>query len=70
MAKKKINLQVNYIPLYKFKLYKNLKKFNYHGAERYYKNAVSLPIYFSIKENDILRVCDNLKKLIVKFKNE
>ena len=47
--KKNILFQYHYIPIYKFKLYKdkvNLKF--YEGAETFYKNTVSLPIFYNL----------------------
>jgi len=50
LKKKKIFFQYHYIPIYKFKLFDykiNLK--NYKGTETYYKNTVSLPIFYNLK---------------------
>jgi len=49
LKKKKILCQYHYIPIYKFKLYKdkvNLKF--YEGAEIYFKNTLSLPIFYNL----------------------
>lgn len=69
---KKANIfpQVNYIPLYKFTIYKHLDVHGFKGAEEYYKNSMSLPIYYTIKKSDIRKVCDNLKIIINKFSYE
>jgi len=50
LKKKNIFFQYHYIPIYKFKLFNN--KINlkfYKGAETYYENTVSLPIFYNLK---------------------
>ena len=49
--KKKISLQQHYIPIYKFQIYKKLKlrNENFLGAESYYKNSISFPIFYDLK---------------------
>ena len=64
MKKKNINLQVHYIPIHLQPYYKKnygLKKGDFPIAERFYKQEVSLPIYFSLKRNEILKVIKNIK---------
>ena len=54
--------QYHYIPIYKFKLFS--KKINmdfYKGANYYYKNTLSLPIFFNLKFS-------LQKKILLKFK--
>ena len=49
LKKNKILCQYHYIPIYKFKLFNqkiNLK--SYKGAEFYYKNTISLPIFYNL----------------------
>ena len=67
--KKKFNikLQVHYKPIFSFKYYK--KKYNYKEVQfpesnNYFKNSVSLPIYFGLKKNDQLRVIKAIKKIL------
>jgi dTDP-4-amino-4,6-dideoxygalactose transaminase len=67
LKKANIFLQVNYIPLYKFAIYRHLKIQNFNGAEKYYKDSMSLPIYYGIKKKEVVKVCDNLKMIINKF---
>ncbi len=46
----KIIVQQHYIPIYKFSIYK--KKFSlYEGSEKYYKNSISIPIYFDLNQS-------------------
>ena len=52
LKKNNIFCQYHYIPIYKFKLFNkkiNLNFFN--GAEAYYRNTLSLPIYFKLTVN-------------------
>lgn len=62
MLKNKIMLQYHYIPIYKFSIFKD--KFINTNAEIYYKNAVSLPIYYSLKKKDQNLIIKLLKKFI------
>ena len=63
MKQDNINLQVHYIPIYKFKFMKkyNIKKFYFKNTEFFYKSAVSLPIYYSLKSEEQEYVIDRLK---------
>ena len=50
LKKNNIFCQFHYIPIYKFKLFD--KKINlrfYRGAEIYYKNTISLPIFYNLR---------------------
>ena len=46
MKKKKIYIQYHYIPIYKFKVFKD--KFIGKNAKYFYEHTVSLPIYFEL----------------------
>ena len=49
LKKKDIFCQYHYIPIYKFKLFNQKLNLNfYRGAEFYYKNTVSLPIFYNL----------------------
>jgi UDP-4-amino-4,6-dideoxy-L-N-acetyl-beta-L-altrosamine transaminase len=50
MLKNKIIVQYHYIPLYKFSVF--IKKFIYNNTDLYYKNSVSLPIYYSLTKKE------------------
>ena len=70
--KKKISLQVHYIPIYKFKVFKENNTLNYKffpGAEEYFKNSVSLPIFYKMTKNQIKFVVNTLIKFIKKNEN-
>ena len=64
LAKNKILAQQHYIPIYKYKVYKESKNF-YHGADKFYKNSVSLPIYVKLNKNKQ----DKIIKIIKKYFN-
>lgn len=65
--KNKILPQVHYIPIYRHLFYK--KKFNtvyknFIHAENFYKNEISLPIYYTLKNGQIKKVVKILKDFI------
>jgi dTDP-4-amino-4,6-dideoxygalactose transaminase len=62
LKKNNILCQYHYIPIYKFKLFNqkiNLKF--YRGAEFYYKNSISLPIFFNLNISYQKKVIDKIK---------
>ena len=66
MKDKNINLQVHYIPIHLQPYYKkkyNFKLGDFPVSEEFYKREVSLPIYFSLKDNQILNIVKTIKKL-------
>ena len=67
LNKENIFPQYHYMPIYKFIFYKNLNKNNfYKDTEKYYKSALSFPIYYSIKKKDLIRIFNTVKKIIIK----
>lgn len=58
LLKNNIIAQQHYIPIYKYSFYKSLRKKKFDGAEKYYKKAISLPIYFNltIKQVDYIKI--------------
>ena len=69
--KKKIYLQIHYIPIYKFKVFKEkqkLKQKSLPGAETYFKNSVSIPIFYKMTIGQIEFVVDTLIDFIKKNK--
>lgn len=65
--KKKISLQVHYIPIYNHDLYNKKFKFNrkfFPNSEKFYKKQVSLPIFYDLKVSKVLEICDLLKNFI------
>ena len=65
--KNNISLQVHYIPIPLQPYYK--KKYNINNNKiknslYFYKNEISLPIYFDLKKNQILHVINTFRKFI------
>ncbi len=61
-----IGTQVHYIPVHSQPYYNDLYgQQNLHGAETYYSRTLSLPLYPLMDENDVTRVIDALKKVIL-----
>ena len=61
---KGINLQVHYIPIHHHKLYKSKINTYLPNTEGFFKQAISLPVYFSLKNNQISYVLKNLLKIV------
>jgi len=65
MLKKKISLQVHYIPIHLQPFYKKklkYKKGDFPVSEKFYEKEVSLPIYYSLKEKNVYKVINLIKK--------
>ena len=64
MFKDGINLQVHYIPVYKQHFLRKYKfnKALFPNTEKYYSQEVSMPIYYSLRNNEIKYVIEKLKK--------
>ena len=65
LKKFKINTNIHYIPVYKHPYFKNLKlnKNKFLENNKYFKNAISLPIYPSMKKKQIQKIINSLKKI-------
>lgn len=59
MRKKKIILQYHYIPIYKFRLFN--EKYIGRNTEKYYKETVSLPIHYGLKDKEQTYVINSIK---------
>jgi dTDP-4-amino-4,6-dideoxygalactose transaminase len=59
MKNKGIHLQYHYIPIYKFQIFKDKK--DAINSEFYFKQAISLPIYFDLKKNQQKIIIKNIK---------
>ena len=59
MLNKKILLQYHYIPIYKFKIFKD----KYYGANanKFYNTTISLPIYYSLKKKEHNYIIHSIK---------
>jgi dTDP-4-amino-4,6-dideoxygalactose transaminase len=67
LKKNNIFCQYHYIPIYKFKLFK--KKINikfYKGAEFYYKNTISLPIFYNLNNISQKKILNKIKFFLSK----
>tara|TARA_B100000963_G_C22623621_1_gene671204 strand:- start:216 stop:1370 length:1155 start_codon:yes stop_codon:yes gene_type:complete len=53
--------QFHYIPIYKFQVYKQ-KKIYFSGAENYFKNTVSLPIFVDLNKSSQNKIIKSIKK--------
>ncbi len=63
MQKKGISLQVHYIPIHLQPYYQKRFRFkegDFPEAESFYKNAVSLPIYPSLTDNDLKHIVESI----------
>lgn len=65
MLKHKVILQFHYIPIYKFKVFKD--EYLSKNTETYYKSSISLPIYHGLKNKEQNKVIQLLKMF---FKNK
>ncbi len=62
-----IGTQVHYIPLYRHPVLQETEgewEVNYPGSEQYYRQALSLPLYETLKLEDVDRVCAALKQVL------
>ena len=57
--------QYHYIPIYRFSISKNKYK-KLKNAEIYYNNAVSIPIFYGLKKNQLLKVFTLIKNFLKK----
>lgn len=62
LQKNNIFCQVHYIPNYKFKAFKGNHKLP--GAEKYFKECISLPIHLNLRERDVYTIISVIKKII------
>ena len=69
LSKNNIFLQVHYIPIHLQPYYKKnfgFKIGDFPNAEGFYKEEVSLPIYYDLNQNQQLKVINVIKKSIKK----
>ena len=64
LQSKGINLQVHYIPIHHHRLYKSKINSYLPNTETFFEQAISLPVYFSLKKSEISYVLTNLLKII------
>lgn len=71
LRKKKILVNLHYIPVYRHIYYKSIKNFNFKNfknSEIYYRTAISLPIFVGLKEKNQLFVINTIKYFFKKNK--
>tara|TARA_X000000950_G_C13906084_1_gene656889 strand:- start:858 stop:2039 length:1182 start_codon:yes stop_codon:yes gene_type:complete len=66
LFRKKIISQVHYAPINHHPFYKTKIKGTFSGANNYFKNCLSLPIYPDLKIKEVKFVCDCLKDILKK----
>ena len=59
-----VTLQYHYIPIYKFKIFKD--KYIGKNSEIFYNNTISLPIYYSLKKKQQEYVINKIKNFLNK----
>jgi len=64
LNKKGIFPQFHYVPIFKFNFYKKKNIKLYNGAIQYYKNALSLPIYYELNQRQQLYVIKSIKNFL------
>ena len=64
MNKKGIFPQYHYIPIYRFKVYNLQQKNSFSNSKYYFKNNISLPIYFKLSFKNVEYIVMNIKKFI------
>ena len=64
LQSKGINLQVHYIPIHHHKLYRSKINPYLPNTEIFFEQVISLPVYFSLKKNQIKYVITNLLKIV------
>ena len=66
-----LNLQVHYNPIYNHPYYKKkykLKKKNYPNTENFFQEVVSLPIFFSLSKEDVVKISNIILKICLREK--
>ncbi|HHD72984.1 MAG TPA: hypothetical protein ENL02_03660 [Epsilonproteobacteria bacterium] len=66
LKKEGINIGLHYIPLHFMRYYKqkySLKVFDFPTALGVYQQAMSLPIYSSLKDDEVDHICEAVKKV-------
>tara|TARA_B100001175_G_C19510716_1_gene643689 strand:- start:8 stop:1168 length:1161 start_codon:yes stop_codon:yes gene_type:complete len=64
LRSKGINLQVHYIPIYHHKLYKFKNKSKFSNTENFFNKVVSLPIYYSLRNNQVKFIINSILKIV------
>jgi dTDP-4-amino-4,6-dideoxygalactose transaminase len=65
LNKKNIFPQYHYIPLYNFSSFDEKKQIKLRGAEIYYKNTLSLPIFFNLDYRSIKKIVQSVSDFLI-----
>jgi dTDP-4-amino-4,6-dideoxygalactose transaminase len=66
LKKNYVICQYHYVPIYRFKIYKKKNYFKHYKSEVFFKNAISIPIYFNLKYRQQLFIIKKIKSFIEK----
>ena len=71
LEKKKIFVQMHYVPIYKYNFYRRkfgLNKKILKNSENFYSKEISLPIYYSMKKKDVIFIAKTIFQILnIKF---
>ncbi len=71
MRKNNINLQFHYKPIYNYSFFKKKNQYRVSfkiNSDKYFKNAVSLPIYYNLDQKSLKKIIVIINKFINKYK--
>lgn len=71
MKKNNINLQFHYKPIYNYSFFKKKNQYKVSfktNSDNYFKNAVSLPIYYNLDQKSLKKIIAIINKFINKYK--
>ena len=66
LERKGIGTQVHYIPIFLQPYYKHTYSSEFKGSMTYYKKNLSLPLYVSLNQKDIIYICKSIKSILEK----
>ena len=66
MARRKINTNLHYIPIYKHPFYRKsgFKNYKLKNSEKYYKEALTLPLYYSLRLKEQKLIINTLQEAL------
>ena len=66
LQKKGITTNLHYIPIYRHTFYKkyNFKKKNFPNSERYFKEAITIPLFYELKKNKQMQIIKIINKTL------
>lgn len=72
LKKNRINTNLHYKPIYRHSFYKqyNFNKHNFKNSEKYYKEAITLPLYYDLKKYDQMKIVKIINKVLTKRLND